>query len=560
MKKTLKAILALVLVAVMLFSGCAAKSGTPAAETKTDAAQESAQQTEQQPAKEAESVGTVVSEETVEEGVSGISDEAITVSYNSEPPGLDAQNCSATGAMTFFAQYMIEGLVKWNSFTHEAEPNIAESWERLDEKTYQFNLRNDVFSHDGYNITSEDVIYMLENLCACSALGAYNGSIDLENCVAVDDYTVKIATKAPDPNLLKNMTMPCYGIYSKQGVEAAGGREAIARVETSATGPYKFISWTEGDNIKVERFEEYWGEKPYYKDVTLKSIPDDSARLLALQSGDIAAMSKVLPSQVATVEGDSNVEVLEFANELQMYVLIFNCRDEGPLSDSRVRQALSLAYNREAAVQVVLNGAGVPATGYFPEGILEYVAPEGEGDTYTYNLEKAQQLMKDAGYENGFEIRLICMENQAYKDNAEFAQACWQQLGVTVNLEVSDSPTFWSKLNSGDYDCYSIMNSGVKFNNFKTYNKTLDYAGGANAAFYESSDEFVEWLKKLDTLFPDDAEYMEYQTKVQQYIYERTPGIMCMNGKVLCGVRSGLTGYQLAMMGDPNYVYLCPVQ
>ena len=489
-----------------------------------------------------------------------VSDEAIAVGLNSEPPSLDTQNCSATSAVTMAGVYMIESLVKWNGDTHEAVPCIAESWERLDDLTWQFKLRTDVYSHDGYNITSEDVLYMLENLCACAQLGQYNAAINLEGCAAVDDYTVNVATKYPDPNLLKNMSMPCYGIFSKQGVEAAGGREAMARNEMSATGPYKFVSWTEGDKIKVERFEEYWGEKPYYKEVTLKFIPDDSSRLLALQSGDIVGMNKILPSQVATVVGDPNVSVVEYSDELQMYVLIFNCRDSGPLSDYRVRAALSLAYNRNAAVQIVLNGAGVPATGFFPEGLAEYVKPEGEEDTYTYNLEKAQQLMKEAGYENGFEIRLICMENQAYKDNAEFAQACWSQLGVTVNVEVSDSPSFWSKLQSGDYDCYSIMSSGVKFNNFKNYNKTLDYANSGYAAFYESSDEFTDWVKTIDTTFDDDPNYMDLQAKIQHYIYAHTPAVMCMNGKVLCGVRSNLTGYQLTMMGDPNFVYLRPIQ
>ena len=307
MKRKLLRVSSLALVLVMLVTACG-KSETP---------------------KESEDTSSANGEVT--EQVKNL-----TVAYNLEPASLDLQSVGLSSGGTTTGSFLFDTLVTYNSETNTVEPCVAESWEWVDDTTLRMKLREDVYSHNGYNIVADDILYMLERGVATAALARYYGSIDLSRCAVVDTYTVDIALTAPNPVFLTTLAQSCYAISSKEGIEAQGGLEEFARAPQAMTGKYRFVEWVAGDHVTVERNEDYWGEKAYYETVTIRFIPDDTSRLMALQSGDVDAVNKVLTSQTSTITEGSGVSLVTIDNQLQMYNIFLNCAD-GPLAETKVR-------------------------------------------------------------------------------------------------------------------------------------------------------------------------------------------------------------------------------
>lgn len=483
-----------------------------------------------------------------------VDDSLLTVAFNLSPSSLDFQSVALSSGGNLAGIFMFDTLVKYDAETGSVQPAIAESWEWMDDTTLRMHLRKDVVSHNGYPITAEDVLYMFERGCACAALARYLSKFDAANTKVVDEYTIDVALPAPSSVALKTLAMSCFFVSSKAGIEAQGGLGAFARNPQAATGPYKFVEWVEGDHILVERNDEYWGNKAFYKQVNIRFISDDSSRLMALQGGDVAAVNKVLASQSSTVDGTS-ATLVSYDNQLQMYSVILNCAD-GLLADVRVRQAMNCAVQREAAVATILFGQGTVADGVFPSGFSLYSAP-ASGDTWTYDLEKAKSLMAEAGYADGFEMTLILYENQTYSDIAEFVESAWSELNIKVNIQTSDSGTFFGTLGTGEYDGYVIATSGVDYTaTFKIYDNRLTYAQGCNSQYAGSA----EYLAALDTIYSatDEAELMSAAAVAQSALRQEVPCINLMNGNILFAVQNGLTGYSVGVMGDPDFTHLRP--
>lgn len=481
-------------------------------------------------------------------------DSLLTVAFNLAPSSLDFQSVALSSGGNLTGLFMFDTLVTYDADTGNINPAVAESWEWVNDTTLRMHLRNDVVSHNGFGITAEDVLYMFQRGAACAPLARYYSKFDAENTKVVNDYTIDIALKAPSSVALKTLAMSCFFIASKQGIEAAGGLEAFARNPQAATGPYKFVEWAEGDHILVERNDSYWGEKGYYKQVNIRFIPDDSSRLLALQSGDVDAINKVLASQTATINS-GNASLVSYDNQLQMYSVILNCAD-GPLANAKVRQAMNYAIDRDAALSTILFGQGTVADGVFPDGFSLYSAP-ASGDKWTCDMDKAKALMVEAGYPDGFEMDVVLYENQTYSDIAEYVNNAWASLGIKLNIKISDSGTFFATLGKGEYDAYVIANSGIDYTSvFKIYDNRLDYAQGGNSQ-YAGSDEFKA---ALDTIYSstDESALMSAAAVAESVLREDVPCINLMNGYILFATRPGMTGYGLGVMGDPDFTHLRP--
>lgn len=535
MKKRLSAILILALV-LSLLAGC---GGSPSASSADPAAPSDAS---------TNAPGSV--ESAPPDGPT-----TLTVAYNLEPASLDLQSVGLSSGGTTTGSFLYDTLVSFDSATNSVQPCVAESWEWVEDTILRMKLRQDVYSHNGFNIVAEDILYMLQRGCETAPLARYYGSVDPGKCAVVDTYTIDIALKSPSPVFLMGLSQSCFAIASKAGIEAQGGLEAFARAPEALTGKYKFVEWVSGDHVTVERNEDYWGEKAYYDTATIRYIPDDTSRLMALQSGDVDAVNRVLTSQSSTITEGSGMSLVTIDNQLQMYNLILNC-SSGPLSNVKVRQAMNYAFNREAALQAILFGYGSVADGLFPEGFSVYSAPKS-GEEWTYDLEKAKSLMAEAGYPDGFDMTVILMENQMYSDVAEFAQNAWSQLNINLNIEISDSATFFVKLNSGEYDAYSIANSGYDYTSvFKTYDNRLTYGQGGNSQFYHD-DSFYDLLDQIYTEL-DPAKAAEISGQIQSVLRNEVPVIDVMNGSILFACDSDLTGYYLSPMGDPIFASLRP--
>ncbi len=319
-------------------------------------------------------------------------------------------------------------------------PGLAESWEAIDDYTWEFNLREGVKFHDGSEMTSEDVKYSIERVMNeedPSYVTANNYLFsNFEEVEIIDDYTIRIHTKNTEPLMEFMVSDPNGGITSKSYVEEVGFD--IAAHEPIYTGPYKVISFDPDSELVIERFEDFWGEKAPFQKVIFKLIPEMSSRVTALQNGEVDMIANIPPDQETVFENNENFIV---NGELMPMYHIYRFNMSNPaVADSKLRTALDLAIDRDQLVEGIWLGKAEAATSFQFEEVGEPLYILEEEDNITYDLEKAKQLVEESDYDG----ELIEIYNTAdyytYADlAAQAVTEMWSLIGVNATLVEAES-------------------------------------------------------------------------------------------------------------------------
>jgi len=272
-------------------------------------------------------------------------------------------------------------------------PGLAESWEMSDDGiTYTFNLRPNVLFSDGTPMTADDVIFSWVRAANdpeqhwTFTLTALKRDADgqVEGISTPDDTTVVVELAQPWSPFLSDVAMFNMSVISKAFAE---GNEERLTQECMGTGPFALGEWTKGETLSLVKNANYWEEElPLLDGVVVSVVPDDNARILQLQGGELDAMMDVPSSRVPELQQDPNLKVYQFPSTLTQYITM-NTR-EAPLDDPFARRALQYATDRQTLIDVMLFGVGVPATSFMPKGALYW------NDTltpYTYDVAKAQE-------------------------------------------------------------------------------------------------------------------------------------------------------------------------
>ena len=271
--------------------------------------------------------------------------ETFTLGLPGDARTLDTQQ--AVDTMSFaVAKHINEPLVTVDGKTKQLVPVLAESWEILDPQTYKFHLRKGVKFHNGEPFTAEDVVFSLKRVAdPKSAYANYRGRfIDLNGFEILDGHTLIVKTVGPVGGWLESMKHPYASIYSKKAVEE-GGEDYFRN--PVGTGPFKFKSWVKGESLELTAFEDFYGKKPNFKNFNIRILPDDSSRVIALETGKVDMIYAVPPNdQDRLNEPSSKVKVIK-APGLNLIYLGMNTQKK-PLDDPRVRLAIDYAINKEA--------------------------------------------------------------------------------------------------------------------------------------------------------------------------------------------------------------------
>jgi len=230
---------------------------------------------------------------------------------------------------------------------------------------------------------------------------------EIEKTEKVDDYAVKITFNEKFAPFLTTMAMFTVFIVSPANHEK-WGEEAYAH--PVGTGPFKFVEWVKDDHITLEKFDGYWGEKPKIDKLIFKVIPDASVRLLELQKGTVDGIEFPNPDDLEKIKSDTNLTLLTQAG-LNIGYLAINLGEDTPgfdphFKDVRVRQAVYHAINKNDIVEHLYKGTAVVAKNPIPPTLWSY---NDDIVDYEYNPEKAKELLKEAGYPDGFETNLWAM-------------------------------------------------------------------------------------------------------------------------------------------------------
>ena len=338
---------------------------------------------------------------------------------------LDPQQ--AVDTMSFaVSKHINEPLVTVDGKTKELVPVLAERWEIIDPLTYKFYLRKGVKFHNGEEFTADDVVFSLKR--AAGPDSVYAGSrgkfIDLDGFQIIDKYTVIVKTRGSVGGWLESMKHPYASIYNKKAVETAGAEYFRNPV---GTGPFKFKNWVKGERIDLEAFEDYYGEKPNFKNFHIQILPDDSSRVIALETGKADMIYGVPPNDYDRLNASDRVKAVR-APGLGLIYLGMNTQKK-PLDDPKVRLAIEYAVNKEAYEAVVYQGHSVrPAGPLVPASTFTPMNPI----IYPYDPEKAKQLLKEAGYPNGLTLNLLISNFQDRVNGATVIQAMLEQVGLDI--------------------------------------------------------------------------------------------------------------------------------
>ena len=278
-------------------------------------------------------------------------------------------------------------------------PSLAESWsESADGLTYEFRLRKGVTFHNGDPLTAEDVKFSLERY---HGVGAILFKDKLQAVEIVDPYRVRLHLKEPWPDCMTYLGTPATSvgwIVPKQYLERVG--DDGFKKHPIGAGPYKFVRQREGIELVLEAYEGYWRKVPHVKTLVMRSVPEDATRLAMLKTGEADIAYAMMGPTAEEVQRDPKL-TLAYSYGQGVFFIIFNEQGDvkSPWHDLRVRQALNYAIDRQALSDQQTLGAS-PPTGNIVARALEFALPI---EAYPYNPEKAKQLLKEAGYPNGFD-------------------------------------------------------------------------------------------------------------------------------------------------------------
>ncbi|WP_454692411.1 ABC transporter substrate-binding protein [Achromobacter aloeverae] len=390
----------------------------------------------------------------------------LIIGLKSEPSSMDPQYHSLT-PNTQIAETIFDPLVRTDSQL-KPEPALAESW-TVDGNVWTFKLRPDVKFSDGTPLTAEDVVFTYDRVPKVpnspSPFTLYLK--DVAKTEAVDAHTVRITTKAAAPALLPNLSQ--LPILSKK---AASGPAPEGKTTTElnagdgliGTGPYKFVSWKRGAEIVLARNDNYWGKKPLWDKVIYRPMSNAASRVAALLAGDVDLIEDPPTDDLPKLKADKKLHIEETPSVRVMYVAmdqyaepspgITGTNGKNPLKDKRVREALSLAINRQALVDRVMGGVALPAGNLLPYPM--FGASKDHSKAPKADLDKAKALLKEAGYPDGFGITLGAPSGR-YVNDAKVAQAIasmWTRVGVKTNVDASAPPVFFKKRDSYEYSAY----------------------------------------------------------------------------------------------------------
>ncbi len=421
----------------------------------------------------------------------------------------EALNTSAT-------LLIYEPLVRYNE-KFEVVPNLAVSWEQINPSLWRFKLRDGVKFHDGSQLTAEDVAFSIKRAMAPSSqFKSYVAGI--KDAKVVDPLTVEVETAGPNPVLLRQL--PSLGIMSKAWSEKNGAQvpqdfnkkeETFSARNAMGTGPYKLKSREVDIKTTFDENTDWWGKPTKTGNVTeiiYTPIKQNATRTAALLSGEVdfvldpaAQDLDRLRQQVKVIDGNEYRTIYIGMDVASPELKYSNIKGKNPLADVRVREALYRAIDIEAIKKSVMRGLSLPTGTMIAPQVNGYTKELGK--RVPYDVAKAKALLKEAGYDNNFEITLDCPNNRYINDEAicQAVVAMWAKVGVKAKLNAMPRATFFPKVGSDDSSMYLFGWGVPTFDANYTLEALIHSKGeGANGAFNYGKYSNPQVDKLIDTI------------------------------------------------------------
>jgi peptide/nickel transport system substrate-binding protein len=387
--------------------------------------------------------------------------ETLTMGVAQEPTSVDP-HYHGTESNYNLAEHIFDRLVALD-VTMQPAAALATSWRKIDDKTWEFDLRQNVKFHDGTPFTADDVAFTFGRAPnvpgSPSSLKGYIGGMKVE---VVDPHKIRIITESPDPLVLSKIS--AVAIVSRKNGGNSTTDDYNAGRATIGTGPFKFVSWRQGSELVLARNDDYWGPKPTWEKVVVKYIGSGPARIAALLSGGVDIIDGVPPADYAKLKTNAKLNVVKAPANRMIYLALDQFREnspyvsglktktlKNPFLDLRVRQAVSKAIDRDAIVELIMEGVASPA-GQLVQPTLFGASPDLKPEAYDPNA--AKKLLAQAGYPDGFSVT-IQAPNDRFINAAKSAEAIAQMLtavGIRTTVETMPAGVMASRAATGGPD------------------------------------------------------------------------------------------------------------
>ncbi|WP_376088697.1 ABC transporter substrate-binding protein [Roseomonas sp. CCTCC AB2023176] len=388
------------------------------------------------------------------QGGAGGAERNLTVGIGGSVTSLDPHffNASPNNSL---AMHVFDMLVQRDAAAR-VSPGLAESWRAVEPTVWEFKLRRGVKWHDGRDFTADDVAFTVERAPNVpNSPGGFGGFLRaITRAEVVDPLTIRFHTAAPHPLLPTELASVAIIARHAAGnattADFNSGRAAIG------TGPYKIAAYRPGDRTELVRNDDYWGGAEPWSRVSYRFMANDSSRAAALLAGDVDLIDQVPTSDLARMRGDNRVSIAEIGG-LRLIYLFPDFSREGPspyvtdnagtplprnpFRDLKVRQALSLAINREALCRQIMQGTAQPTGQWLPPGSYSY---NPEVTPPPFQADRARALLAEAGFPQGFRVTLHG-PNDRYPNDAQTIQAIaqmWTRVGVQTQVDAQPWAAF----------------------------------------------------------------------------------------------------------------------
>ena len=452
----------------------------------------------------------------------------LKLAYDADPVSLDIHEQLSGGTLQL-SHMVCDPLLRWNQDLG-FDPRVASSWERLNDTTVRFNLRQGVLFHSGREMTASDVSFTFERLKQSEDFKGIFANFVAANIV--DDYTIDLVTDGPYP-LVEHTATYIFPLDSEfyTGTDERGRDkgeivkhgDSFSSTNISCTGPFTVTSREQGVEVVFNRFADYWDtDSPGNVDqIVFTPIKEDPTRVAALLSGDIDFAAPIPPTDLDRIDSNDAVDLVTMSGT-RIITFQLNQERNPALADVRVRQAIVHAVNNAGIVEKIMKKFGTAAAQQSPKGYLGY----NEALQPRYDLEKARMLMAEAGYADGFDATMMAPNNR-YVNDAKIAEAVsgmLSKINIRVDLTTMPKAQYWPRFDERAADImmigwHSDTEDSANFSEFLTMTPDAETGYGQyNSGNYSNAE--VDQLVLDSAKQTDGAKRAEMLQRVEQILHD----------------------------------------
>lgn len=479
------------------------------------------------------------------EGTANTGANELVIAWLSDPPSMDPH--MSTDQQTSVMTTHIYNTLVIHDKDLNIQPGLAESWKAIDELTWEFKLREGVKFTDGSPFNAEVVkanIDRMQDPEVASPRASLVGMI--KEVKVVDEYTVQLVTEYAFSPLLAHLAHSAVSMISAEAIKLdyeklKAGEKAGAYLAQNpvGTGVFKLESWNPGQEVKLVANADYWGDKAKVERVTFKVVSEEGTRIAELETGYAHIIDPVSPSSISRVESTDGMSLNRQAS-LSLSYIGFNNNKE-PFNDVRVRQALSMAINKDEIISGIYEGTGIPAVGPLAPDVNGYDATV---KPIEHNIDKAKELMKEAGYEGGFSTTIWTNDNPERIKIAEYVQSKLKELNVEVKIEVVEWGAYLAQTAEGKHDMFvlgwSTVTADADYGMYELFHsKNVGEPGNRTFTKDPELDKLLDDGRKEND--PEKRKLIYKQA--QEKLVELAPMLYIHHQEYLNGVSSKVEGF-----------------